>query len=378
MKTPASLLLVPFLLGACLENEEELEIGVDGSVRVALASAGDVDDLCDGYALPLDAAWLATSDDTRRWLVELGPDTGSAFVRQRAGELAWPAEPGQGPRASLAVERRLASVEELPRWYAPADDPYRTAHLERETSLAIRELGEKRVYVFERVFHGFHEVDLDLGARLRLSEDVEKKLEAREPLTNEEKADVVERVVSAYEGLAVGLARAALLGLYTRGASELPVGAHAAVLEEVRAAARATVTPRRLRALLELLQDEGAERDEGAGRALDELESEWRAALRGALAAALERAALPAESQNAVLYALEWQFTAGDQADDLGDESFALSVTLPGTIVGGNFTECDGARARWTFEGKELKEHDVVLRAISVLDGTAPRAGNPK
>jgi hypothetical protein len=43
-------------------------------------------------------------------------------------------------------------------------------------------------------------------------------------------------------------------------------------------------------------------------------------------------------------------------------------VTLPGTLVGGNFESADGPTARWEFEGQELQGGDRVLRAIAVLD----------
>ena len=36
--------------------------------------------------------------------------------------------------------------------------------------------------------------------------------------------------------------------------------------------------------------------------------------------------------------------------------------------IDGNFDESEGNRAQWKFDGKNLHEGDVVLRAMSVLE----------
>ena len=72
--------------------------------------------------------------------------------------------------------------------------------------------------------------------------------------------------------------------------------------------------------------------------------------------------------RNAVMGELEWHLVDYDASSDLSDETFQLTVDMPGTIVGGNAEELGGSRVTWKFNGKDLHEHEVVLRAVSVLE----------
>jgi hypothetical protein len=72
--------------------------------------------------------------------------------------------------------------------------------------------------------------------------------------------------------------------------------------------------------------------------------------------------------RNAVLERLEWNLTAIDQTSDLGDEELKLSLRLPGRIVDGNFDVLEDGRARWSRKGEDLRDRDLVLRAVSVLE----------
>ena len=357
------LLLVP----GCLENEEELEIRPDGSVTVTVSAKGDLRDLADGYPVPLDPGWRMASDDARRWMADVGPDTGSAHARARVDELRWKgAESKDPPEARLVVERDFPSVDALPACYARVDEPYRTAYLQRSTSLEVRQLDGRRVYVFQRTVHGFDVERMDPGKRIALSDELRKKLEDDEPLTADERRTVADAAVTAFEDIAATYAGDALLGLYTQGDAALAPGRVAVIEAAVRAAARSTVTPQRVASLLDVL-----ERGEGAaaGQAFEELDADWRAALRSSFAAALSDAGLGAETRNAALFALEWSFTAFDHHLELGDEKFVLKVKLPGVLVGGNYASAENGVARFEFEGGELAGKDVVLRAVSVLEG---------
>jgi hypothetical protein len=357
------LLLVP----GCLENEEELEVRPDGSVHVTVSAKGDVRDLADGYPVPLDAGWRPVNDDAQRWMADIGPDTGSAHARKRVDELHWK---GTGrndpPEAHLVVERTFPSVEALPACYAGEREPYRGAYLQRATSLRVRELEGRRVYVFERTVRGFDVERMDPGKRIALSDVLRSKLEHDEPLTADERRTVADAAVTAFEDIAATYAGDALLGLFTQGDAALAPERVAAIQADVRAAARATVSPQRIAVLLDVLE---REEDAAAGEAFEQLDADWRAALRSSFAAALGDAGVGAETRNAALYALEWSFTAYDHHLELGDEKFVLDVKLPGVLVGGNYTGTEDGAARFEFEGSALAGKDVVLRAVSVLEG---------
>ena len=74
-------LALPLLLTACLENEETVEVRPDGSVHVRVLAKGDILDLTEGYAVPLDGPWVPKSGDAHLWLEHVGHDTGSSFVQ---------------------------------------------------------------------------------------------------------------------------------------------------------------------------------------------------------------------------------------------------------------------------------------------------------
>ncbi len=359
------LLLGSLVSGSCLENEEELEVRPDGSLRVTVTAKGDLSDFTDGYPVPLDPRWKLVSADAERWVRELGADTGSAAVRRRLSEVDWsPEKPGRDDELELSVERAFASVDELPRGFADESDAYRSAYLQRSAALQIRSVGGRRVFVFERTFHGFDYGRFDVGTRMELPDELELKLKDERPLTAEERGLIAEKAVAAYEEVAVEFTRDALLGLYTEGDASLPARAVPAILEEARAATRVAVSSERLARVLDLVEQKGGE----VGPALEALEADWRAGLRAALGTALAREGVAVPSRNAALYALEWEFTAFDHYSDLADEKFVVRVKLPGAIVGGNAEDVEEDTARWEFEGGELQGKDVVLRAVAVTE----------
>jgi hypothetical protein len=99
------------------------------------------------------------------------------------------------------------------------------------------------------------------------------------------------------------------------------------------------------------------------------LEQEGQAAMRASFTAGLVRGGVPERARNAALFALEWMLTSVDHSGDLRDEKFTVRVTLPGTVVGGNYDELEGNRATWQFEGRDLFGRDRVLRVVSVVVG---------
>jgi hypothetical protein len=368
MKT---LLLVPLALlaAACLENEEELEVHADGSVDARLRAKGGLEDLTDGYPLPLGPPWRALGADTQRWIARVGAATGGAGIRERARAAGWPVqegEEGKEPEVELAVAAHFDSVAELPSTYAVEDEPYRAAHLARTNSLAIEVRGHARVYVFERVYRGFQRARFDPFGNGELPEQLRRKLEAGEALTAADETALVDWLRAGLASAGEAFLRASLEGLFT--ARELPGERLAAaeldaLLSEVRAEMDRVLDAD---LVLRLLAAVRAKAD--GGEAFAELDREWRAALRAGLGGALASRGVAEPARNAALYALEWQLTAFDAAGDLGDESFALELRLPGTIVGGNFTRLEDGAARFEFDGRALQEGDLTLRAVSVLE----------
>ena len=362
---------------ACLENEEELEVHEDGSVTVRVAAKGDLGDLANGYPVPLDTGWRILGEDTAEWLRQFGADTGSAAVQARVGEVEWPGG-GEGEEAEprLMVERDFAAVADLPEWFAPPTEPYRTAFLRRTTRLDVRAASGRKVYVFERVFH-----DRRQGVRDALDScfeglpvELRDKFEHKEPLLPGDWKVATEAVRAAFADAGEQFAHDALEVLYTKGDASLDPRAVPAVLRAVREAAGASFAPATLVAVYELGSTRGndsnlvREGEEEESRLLRAMEEGLHQAVRDSLQSSLRREGVEESTRNAILFGLEWGFTSYAHSDDIQDEKFRVRVTLPGILVAGNYASIEDGAAFWEFEGEELAEHDLVLRAVSVLE----------
>jgi hypothetical protein len=55
-------------------------------------------------------------------------------------------------------------------------------------------------------------------------------------------------------------------------------------------------------------------------------------------------------------------------SEDLADDAFLVSLSMPGTIVATNAAMVEGGEAAWMFDGSALMEGDRLLTAISVLE----------
>ncbi len=369
-----SLLHLPLLsallvLPACLENEEEITVRPDGSVEVTVRAKGDPGDLADGYAVPLGVPWKPETPDTARWLSEVGNDTGSAAIQTRANEVDWPVAEGESkPEVELAATRSFASVEEWPRWFAPESEPYRTAYLERSAKLEIRRLPARRVFVFERTYHGKDFVALDFthGIDEELPE-LTGRWDDEQGFTPEEWTRIRDVLARRQVDSAEHFVNDAVLGLYTQGDASLPATRLSPLVHAVRAAVEGYVSVPRLMRLRELTLGAGSA-DENEEAVFEDYIAGYRDTIRSTAAETLAEAGLERPTLNAVLFALEWGFTSFDHFTDLGDEEFRVELALPGTIVGGNYDETSEGRAHWKFDGENLQQGDVTLRAVSVLE----------
>jgi hypothetical protein len=90
--------------------------------------------------------------------------------------------------------------------------------------------------------------------------------------------------------------------------------------------------------------------------------------LRASLASALATRNVPLGIQNAIRSELEWHLAAYDATVDLADESFKVTVHMPGIIVGGNCAQFGESDAFWEFKGTDLQDRERVLRAVSIVE----------
>jgi len=343
---------LPFALlasfAACLEVEEDVTVRSDGSVVVVVKAKGDRADLEDGFPVPTWGAWRGADKTTVDWLCGAPVDPESLEVE---------------------LEAEFRDVAELPQYWAPPGEPYRSAGLSRTTELDVTCKGSKTIYVFTRVVGTRRFADWSPSARIDAGLDDELRgiLEARGDLSEEQWKHVTALVRAAYEDATRAVLRSALAGVYTRGAAELGVDEFEHVVERVALAVGREILEPRLHTLYFMLRHPEDRQREEVPAQLD-LDAITRKVVRQEFPAALEAIGLAEGVRNAVLESLEWSFTALDQTTDLGDESLALRLALPGRIVDGNFDSLSDGRAVWKLDGSELHDRDVVLRAVSVLE----------
>jgi hypothetical protein len=360
-------------LSACVENEEEITIRPDGSASLRVSAKGKVEDLADGYGVPLAAPWTATSPDTLEWIRRIGSDTGSAAVRENAR--AWDAgrnSTGSEKEIQLEVRADFASVEDWPRWFAPQNEVYQSAYLERGAALKIESKSGRKVYTFERVYHARAFERFDVMAQLKKSLPAEwmQRLEKASELSSEERAQVARAAVDVMRKTALAFSTDALASVYTAGDAALPLSKLDAIEQRVRDALAQVVSESRLTQVLdyELPVQAGSPTDDSDPRSAQTLERDIRSALRSALSSALAAESVPSATQNAIRGQLEWSLTAYDHTCDLADESFTVTVHMPGVIVGGNSDEVANSTATWKFDGDGLQDRERVLRVVSAVE----------
>lgn len=362
-------------LSACLESEERITVHEDGSLSVELQAKGKVDDLADGYPLPLHAPWQARNDTTLDWIARVGPDTGSARTRANAAALPKSNDPlAPDGDKTLLVGAEFARAEDLPHGWAPAAEPFADAYQQRSARLSIERKGEKRVYVFERTLAAREFARYDTWTRMQrgLDDAIVELLEhdrARE-LDDAQRTLVVDSAVKELRGAALALGTDALASIYVEGDADLRASDHAACVSALGDALAVVVTRERIQDLLtgvmqRVHPDQGD--DESAAK-FNALERELRDALRRALGEGLARAGVPLRTRNAALGQLEWLFTSSDQTTDLADEGLIVRVRMPGNVVGGNFTRLEADEGVWEIPCRELRDRAHVLRIVSVVE----------
>ncbi len=370
--------LACLVLAGCIKTTERLEFQKDGRVKVKVTADGSLDDLSDGYPVPLGGGWTPASDDARAWITKFGTSAPSVKA-----DPAHPREPWRDEKGAvrgniiLTSESEFESAAHLPTEYAPDDEPYASAHFLRSTHLEIRKMDGRTVYVFERVFQGRKSEITEAWKTLKANcKGPGEKLVQGLPFTAEDRATALAELRSALQKSANWYVRESLGALYTEGDASVSLATRKLILDQSVAAVRRFLTG----PLLEEVLDEIDRLAKETRRVtvypapprppspFERLETEFRNCVRGAFTEALTGSEVPAGIRNGILSRFEWLITGEDVTVDLADEDFTIEVVLPGRLVSGNYQSESGRAAVWTFKGEALKEGPVLLRAVSVLE----------
>src|SRR6185295_983493 len=148
----------------------------------------------------------------------------------------------------LRTRAEFRGVRDLPAYFAPASDPYRTAYLERSSDLRVERRGGRTVYTFERVYSGRPFERQDVLARLRtaLPKELFEKVEKDRELGDVERASLATAAVDAMRAVASSYADDAGLSIYTHGDASLSIAALQRIRASVAGAIARVVTRDRL------------------------------------------------------------------------------------------------------------------------------------
>ncbi len=331
----------------CVERDETIKIGVDGSVVIELEFNADEGELSGGDAMPsAESGWEVTRTTKKE---------------------------GDEVTEILKSERRFEPGEELPSTFAAADDPDADLYLDFPTTLRIEHRADGIYYYFHRAYTPRRWAHIQRWEDFFFDDEVKKLGEKPvEELTLEERVKIVEAfagmeaikqlefcktaIAESHPDLSVEyglIARRALIDFYTQ-------------LEE-EGNDRFERIIERCGALPEDQQggcfDEEAERILGEAYNIYIQSLRGEAGLTGGQIAVFERAYQRAQRYHKI-------------TEQLGGHSFDVRVEMPGTIIAHNALDDDvdvdedekTSTVEFEFDGKWFRDNPHELIAVSHLD----------
>ena len=314
------------LAGGCFTREETIEVRPDGSAMVTYEVEGSRTELAAATGLPGAVGWPLLAET-----VTAGTD---------------------GEKVERSWRVHLNDLNLYPRVLAGRNDSFAATAPAMETTLDMDRQKGRTVYTFTRRY---------IGRRAGKFEDLKKESntaalmerageEGFDALTPEER-DTLFAGLAEYEAAAMwlrvrdALGEAVLAGILDAPAYKETVARVGTFLEE--------------RLTGSYLQDYFAADEQTQDRELARLRADLRAQV-GIL--------LPAGNLAGILDLLEEEERRFQVTQDLGDDSFWLTVKMPGAIVAGNALMIEEDEAAWEFSGTDLLRGDLVLTAVSVLE----------
>lgn len=321
----AAALAAALSLSGCFTRGEVIEIRPDGSARVTVTMEGDEQDYREGEPLAPPPGWRASRE------------TSVDREGKRQVKATWSAD--------------LPGLDRYPVSFAAPGAA--DAAVTMTTSLAVEEKPDQVIYRFRRVFHGRRSGIFETLREESIPEDLRDRADQPEALSPEEK----ERLFAAfaeYESAALLLRGRNMLG---RGVEQgaLEPSAYQPALDDLSSLLEARLSAESLRRFFLLPEErQSAEKERFEREFRDRLE---RAAGEGG------------PGREALRAIVEGERRFFEVTQDLTDDGFDLTVSLPGRIVQAGTLEVEGGTARWHLAGEDLVEGDRELIAVSV----APR-----
>ncbi|MFH0983585.1 MAG: hypothetical protein V2A79_18880 [Planctomycetota bacterium] len=329
------LLVLPALLAAgllgCMKRKETITVARDGGVTMRVECETDAgDEFTNGDAMPSEEdGWTV-----KQWTVtERNDATGEIKEHyQLAAEKTFP------PRARLADR------------FAPAKDNHAELYLQFPTTLKMEERPDGTYHHFRRVYPVRREWGRLEAVRKEIFKPVDERVHDKkvEEMTQEDRLLVLKALVRYEAAKMTTFARSAFLEV----SPDAPQDGWLKVYAALQTVERESDYDR----LASLL---ASPEEEDRTQALEAEAAAFESRTMGRMSAALADACGYSERQVARFterYHYHKQYQ--EISEDLGDESFEITVEMPGEIVGTNADEVEGNQARWKFDAQVLRDRD--------------------
>ena len=382
MNTLKRVALVPALMliaaGGCIKRSEKITIFEDGRVMLETEIEGDPDDVYNGDAMPTaESGWQITDVITTK------EDGKKELTRQ--------------------ATREIAAGQTVPSSYAAPHSRLDTIALQFPTTVTIEHRAEGTYYHFRRIYQRREFAIVQYLQDRAMESDEAKAITQKEP----EDVTAEERMTLARIFVDIAAKRSAIYMEQVGLEMQSQISQHA-LLAARRKALAVFSSDDLMNQLADLLREDAE--DEGLA---DKLEQDLNARVRRAATESLRESGVRSAAIDGFVERCTLANDAFEITEDLGDESWFVGVTMPGRIVAHNSfgdpgqmlkemlepvepegavrqssisatvaLEKDGRRetvttiesqesgsnnVAWEFDGKALRDRDVVLMATSFV-----------
>ena len=378
--------LVPALVLAttigCIKRSETITIFEDGRVRLETEIVGDPDDVHNGGAMPTAQSGWQVTDRTET----------DAEGKEELTRIA---------------KREIPAGQPLPSSYAPPDSRLDLIALQFPTTVTIEQRSDGTYYHFKRVYRRRDYADVQYWKDKVTESDEIKAITQKEPdqVTQEERAKLAEALIDIEANQTAAFVEQAGLAI-PNGISQ------DALLQARRGASNVFEANELTDRVIELLgKNDDAAADELAG-----IEREVFSRVREGIETGLADGGVRRAVIDQFLNQYELAREAFATTEDLGDETWFVGVEMPGRVIAHNSSgdpgqkfaemlqpveqegvtrqstiettvrvekngqaqdvtsiqtyESRSNKVAWEFDGKALRDRDVVLMATSFVQNT--------
>jgi len=325
-------------LGGCLERSETITVEPDGTVLIeAVFKTEQEGELYEGDAIPSDAGgWLVD-------LEEVEQDGKRRFYLTARGEF--------GPQF------------ELPENYAVPGDPDTQLYLQFPTTVEIEDRADGVYYHFHRTYPARGWAHIEALREVLLDEPTKKLKDKDDDDFTPEDWKLVARSYTAFEAAKLlTFARAAYLDTTPDAPQDAwldVLGAFSTLQGELD-----------LDAIAEVMQiDDEDEREEAIALAVKTWEEKSFKTLGDSLR---DFCGYGGARMKDFMRRYQSRLKEYDVTSGLGDDTFEITVVMPGAIVGSNADVISQDRATWKFSGRRFRDRDVELMVTSRADFIEP------